>query len=129
MGRCHAVSGKASTEQHYRHNWCEWFHLVTRVLCWQSYDTHFHCKEPSSASQTEEWRNKRDIEYHSLRLITVQSRMKSRDRYHCNKDHCTMHPVLWWYISRRMVYFITSHCASFLMIWSMKPVSLRSCWE
>ena len=83
MGRCHAVSGKASTEQHYRHNWCEWFHLGTRVLCWQSYDTHFHCKE--------EWRNKRDIEYHSLRLITVQSRMKSRDRYHCNKDHWLYH--------------------------------------
>ena len=98
--------------------------------CWCTlltpYNTHHHRKEPNSVSQTEERRNNRDRIYHSctlLKIIIMWCRMKSRD---ITGTRTSAPCIPWLYIST-MVYFIACHCASFLMIWSMKLVLFMSC--
>ena len=58
-----------------------------------------------------------------LKIIIMWCRIKSRD---ITGTKTSAPCIPWLYISR-MVYFITCHCASFLMIWSMKLVLFMSC--
>ena len=119
MRRCHTASGKASTEQHYRHTQQMW---AISSSCWCTMLTtlqHLHGKEPNSASQTEERRNNRhsvSFPWTLLKIITMCCRMKSRNItgpvYHaycgdifqevwCTSSHLTVHHF-WWSRARHL---------------------------
>ena len=92
MRRCHTASGKASTEQHYRHTQQMW---AISSSCWCTVLTtlqHLHGKEPNSASQTEERRN--NTLYQSLGLCSKLSLCVAGWNPGISLDQCTMHTVV-----------------------------------